>query len=140
MSAAPEKKKPRIRLAKCSVLFAMGRKDEAEQLLNEVQNVNPDASTQKIIDALKNTDRAMAYEEYQTTEAFFTQFLRNTGFRYPLALLSAHFTLGEVFTKMGRKEEAAPHFAYCTENGGATIYKSCAAEMLNQSAPVPPQA
>ena len=131
LSIASEKKKPFVNLLKSSVLFSIGKIEEAEQLFGEVQNRKMDPITKMMSDIILKSDRAMALGDYKIAEIHSKQqlaqtFPKNT----PLSLLDIHFRLAKIYYKTGRLDEAKNHYNYCVENGGETAIKSEAANMI----------
>ena len=132
-SFAPAEKKTLAKLCKCSVLYDCGKTEEAEEIIKQIQSEKLDMMSKSFLDLLFNTDRAMALGDYNAAELCYRQQLQ-TKFPKPtpLALVVFHFGIAEICYKTDRFEEAKEHYLYCVENGGRTIYKTKAEEMLSR--------
>lgn len=131
LSIASEKKKPLANLLKASVLYSIGRLEEAERLFSQVQNEKMNMEAKMMSEIILKSDRAMALGDYATAEIFNKQMLqqsfpKNT----PFSLLYIHFSLAKIYCRTERIQEAKVHCRYCVENGGETAIKSEAANLL----------
>lgn len=132
ISIAPDKKRPLAKIIRASILYSVGRIEEAEQLYREVQNEEMDYMAKAVLDVMLKCDRAMALGDYTTAEAYNKQLLARTFPKNtPLTVLYAHFALAKIYCATERLEQAKVHLNYCVENGGETAIKSDAVDMLN---------
>jgi len=133
LSIASEKQKRIAKLLKSSLLFSIGKVEEANILYNQVLNEKMDLITKGTLDIVMKTDRAIALGDFATAEAYFKQklaasFPKNT----PLSTLYLHLCLGKIYYSTGRSEQAKIHFNYCIENGGETAIPSEASNLLEK--------
>lgn len=132
--AAPVEKKTLANLLKCSIFYNIGKTEESEEILKQIQSARLNMADKGVLDLLLNTDRAMALGDYNVAELCFRQKLQTKFPRLtPLGLTVFHFGIAEICYKTDRFEEAKEHYIYCVENGGRTIYKTKAEEMLNKT-------
>ncbi len=131
IAAAKGSKKTAAALLKVSVLFSFGKRDEAEELFNRIKEQKLNITCTALVDVILNTDRAKAFGEFKTAEAYLLQSLKR---RFPkpdrLEMLVSHYTLGEIYDELKDFDAAAVHYRYCAENGGETALKHTAAERL----------
>ena len=127
LSVADEKKKAYVNLMKTSFLFSYGRKEEAESLFIETQQVKLDFMCKSLTDNILKTDRAMAMGDYKIAEAENLRLLEQT---FPkldnLGKLIVHYQLGEVYEKLNDNEKAVLHYQYCVNHGRETAIKQSA--------------
>ena len=132
-SIAPDKKKPQVKLLTASVLFSVGRVEEAEPLFNEGRQEGTDVMTRSMADLVLKSDRAMALGDFSTAELYYRQALTQPFPKAtPLSLLYGHFALARICSKTGRLEEAKVHCTYCVENGGHTAVQAEAVKMAEE--------
>lgn len=131
IEVAKEKNKVFAKLYKVSLLFSCGRKEEAEELFNQVQNQKMDAKSEFFADAILKSDRAVCMGDYKTAKVYYLKSLER---KFPkldnLGKLSTHYSLGEVYMALGEKEKAAEHYGYCAENGGETAMRNDAIDKI----------
>lgn len=122
LTVAPEGKRSIAKVLKCSLLFSIGRTEEAEDLYRELISGKMNMLTKNIADVLMKTDRALSLGDYTTAEACFNQSLtRKFPKPTPLSRLSAHYYLAKICYKTNRTDEAESHRKFCIENGGETM-------------------
>jgi len=128
-----DKKKNYARLLKVSVLFSLGRKDEAEALFNDLQAQKLDILSRGMADAILKSDRAMAMGDYKTAENYNLQLLERT---FPkldnLGKLITHYNLAEIYEKTGDNAAATVHYKYCADFGGETAISTSALRKLRE--------
>ena len=128
---AGEKKKAFANLIKVSLLFSYGKKEDAENLFNEIQKQKLDIISAGLVDSILKSDRAMAMGDYKTVEAYSLKMLERS---FPkldnLGKLIVHYKLGEVYEKLQDNEKARFYYQYCATYGGETAIKVSATEKL----------
>lgn len=123
IAAASKKYKPIARLLKASALFCCGRSEEAETLLQEVRKQAPDDTGSKLMETVLKYSRAMAMGDYETVEAFALQRLVQTSPPLDnLGVLACHYDLGTIYEMLDEREKAIPHYRYCVEFCGETVF------------------
>ncbi len=118
LAITPKKKLARAKLLKCSLLYSIGRSEEAEVIYRDVLNGKLDMMTKYFSDVVMKSDRALALGDDTTAEAYSRQVLSQKS--TPLSILYAHCHLAEVCYRTNRRSEAEVHLNYCIENGGET--------------------
>ena len=131
INIASDKKKAFANLIKVSFLFSYGKKEDAENLFNEIQKQKLDIMCNGLVDAILKSDRAMAMGDYKTVETYSLKMLERS---FPkldnLGKLIVHYKLGEVYEKLQDNEKALSYYQYCVNNGGETAIKVSATEKL----------
>jgi lipopolysaccharide biosynthesis regulator YciM len=127
---ASEKKKALARLFKVSLLFAYGMAEEGEELFLSVQSEKLDLVARGFVDNLYKSDRAIAMGDFRVAEMHNLSTLERASSQTPLVVLLAHFSLGEIYVKLGEAEKALVHLEYCTKNCGETAIGETAREIL----------
>ncbi|MBQ6825081.1 MAG: hypothetical protein IJP34_00285 [Clostridia bacterium] len=126
-----EKRKPFSNLIKCSFLFSYGEFEEAELLFNKTQKQKLNIMCNSLVDAILNSDRAMAMGDYKTVEAYSLRMLERS---FPkldnLGKLVVHYTLGKVYEKLQDNSKAITNYQYCVDFGGETAIKITAIKKL----------
>jgi len=131
LATAPEKKRKKYLLFRSAYLYAAGRTEEAEQIYSAVTAQKLSLQEAAIADAVLKSDRAMAFGDWTTAENYIkARLAASFPPKTPYEILSFRFALAQVLLKSGRPEKAAPHLAYCAENGGETAIRSKAAALL----------
>lgn len=124
VEVAPTKKKTYAILTKASYLFSDGRRDEAEEIINEYKDKKLDFMSNALLDGIMKLDRARAMGDYQAVEIYCLRLLERS---FPklenLSKLNVHFTLGDTYEKMHDTEKAIFHYQYCVSNGGETAMR-----------------
>ncbi len=129
---ASEKKKALAKLYKVSLLFAYGMVEEGEELFVSVQREKLDFVAKGFVNNLYKSDRAIAIGDYKTAEMHNLSTLESASSQTPLVVLIAHFSLGEIYVKLGDAEKAVVHLEYCTKNCGETAIGKSASEALEK--------
>ena len=132
LSIVPEKKRTLVKILQCSVLFDVGRTAEAEALYAQLLNSKMDIISKSTFDILTKNDRALAMGDFTTAEAHNRQMLSQS-FPHitPLVSLGIHLNLAKICCKTERIEEAKAHLNYCIDNGGETVIKKEAIDILS---------
>ena len=132
-SIASEGMKPIAIIFKSSMLYGLGRVEEAEELYSQAVNMELNFAAKSAMEALMKLDRAVALKDYTTAEAYGKQLLNKTFPKNtPLTILVINFTLAEICYKTDRLEETKSYLEYCVENGGETVIKTSASDMLKE--------
>ena len=133
LSSFDGSKQAQAKLLKSSVLFDMGKIEEAEKLYSEVLNSKMDFITKSILDDVMKTERAIALEDFTTAEAKLKASLEIPRYnKIPLMTLYLRMDLGKVYCKTNRFDEAKDCLKYCIENSGETNIKSSAENMMRE--------
>lgn len=134
LAIATVRTKPLAIALKSGTLYELGQTEEAEELYAQVVNMEPNFATRPAMEVLVKLSRAMAYGDYTTAEAYCRQRLQNKSFpkSTPLMTLSITFSLARICCNTNRPDEARQHLQYCIENGGETIYKLNAEELIKE--------
>lgn len=124
-AAAPPKKKTYAKLLKAASLYDAGETEVAERLYTEAIGEKMDAFTRSAADMIVKSDRAMAYGDYATAEAYYKRIL-SAAFPKPapLIVVTLKFHLAKICLETDRREEAKEYLSYCVENGGETGMKN----------------
>jgi len=131
-SIAPENRKALAKTLKASILYDTGNIEEAERLYKELLGEKLDFITKSTLDVLTKIDRAMAFGDFTMAEAHCKQLLiQKFPKPTPLNTVSINLILGEICYKTGKTDEAKAYLNYCAQNGGETVYKTKALNMLN---------
>ncbi len=121
------------KLLKSSVLFDMGKIEEAEKLYSEVLNSKMGVITKSMLDDVMQMERAIALEDFTTAEAKLKTSIANPRYsKIPLSALYLHMDLGRVYCKTNHLVEAKECFEYCIENSGETSVKASAENMMRE--------
>lgn len=118
LAISSKKKFARAKLLKCSLLFSIGRSEEAEVIYRDVLNGKLDMMTKYLSDMVMKSDRALALGDDTTAEAYSRQVLKQKS--SPLSMLYAHYHLARICYRTNRRSEAETHRSYCIKNGGET--------------------
>ena len=130
-SLASDKKQPLVKLFQVSLLFGYGMAQEGEALFLQVQKQPLNLVCRRMADVIFKCDRALAMGDYHAVEGYCLQMLQQ---RFPkvdnLSRLVYHYTLGEVYEKLGDREKASYYYRYCVGFVGETTFKVLAAQKL----------
>ena len=133
MIAVAGKKKMFAKLIKCSFLFSYNMIDEAEAIFTEARASKQNFICQALMDAIFESDRAIAIGDYKTAEAHNLKLLSQT---FPkldnLSKLVINHTLGKIYASLEDREKAILHYQYCVENAGETAMKESAKSALDR--------
>lgn len=121
------------KLLKSSVLFDIGKTEEAEQLYSEVLNGEMDLITKSLLENVMKTDRAIALGDFTTAEAYLKSLIANPRYnKRPLTALYLRMDLGKIYCKTNRFKEAKACLEYCIQNSGETNVKTEAEKMMKE--------
>lgn len=133
LSAFDGSKQARAKLLKSSVLFDMGKIEEAEKLYSEVLNSKTDIITKSMLDDVMKMERALALEDFTTAEVKLKTSLENSRYnKFPLMVLYLRMDLGKIYCKTNRFEQAKECLEYCMENSGETSIRAQAEKLIKE--------
>lgn len=133
IAVAPEKKRMRTLLFKSAILFSFGEAEEGEKLFAKANESALGLSDRNFSDVILKCERAMAFGEFKTAQAYLTHVAsRNSALDTPLLKFSAHLDLARIYEKLGDAENAVLQYRYCVNNGGEMPAKELAVAAIER--------
>ncbi len=122
-----------VKILKASVLFDKGRKEEAEEIYDQVLQDEKNPLITAMFESVTKCDRALAMGDYAVAEEYCKQqLIRSFPKPTPYGDVVNHFKLAEIYCKTNRSDEAKQHLNYCIKNGKELPIVNKAREMLEK--------